>query len=217
MAVIINGKKRYKKITEKEAEIWDAQAMRLKESLFLAGVSSAEIMRKCDFKGCSISKSNFSNYCHGQREIAKDHIDCITDVFIELLNAKNISVNPILFKDYLLGNNPCVTSYEEYEAYMNDTPDECFNLYSKFFAYAGMLLGYDSGITIRTRKSNYDEKKKKIIEASNTTIDYDNPEYSLYYNGTIKYFTVPEMKAFYESMISNIQKEFNEYKGGDTP
>lgn len=215
MTVIINGKKRYKKITEKEAEIWDAQAMRLQEALFLAGVTSADVRRKCELKGCSISKSNFSNYCHGQREIAKNHIDCITEVFTELFNAKNISINPILFKDYLLGNNPCVTSYEEYEAYMNDTPDECFNLYSKFFAYAGMILGYDSGITIWTRKSNYDESKNKIIEGSNTTIHYDDPEYSLYYDGIIKNFTVSEMKAFYENIISNIQKEFNEYKEGD--
>ena len=214
--LIINGKKRYKKITEEEAKKWDSQASRLKESIRIADVSGADIIRKCELKGCNISKSNFSNYCNGQRDIAKDHIDSITDVLIEDLSAKGIVRNPILFKDYIQGNLPFIDSYEEYEVYINDRPEECFTQYSKFFAYAGMILGYDNGITIWTRKSNIDEKTNRIKDISSTKIEKDDPEYSLYYNGKIRYFSVPEMKSFYESMIKHIQEQFNDVKEGDS-
>ena len=213
--IIVNGKKRYKKTSEEEAKKLDAQALRLKEELRLADLSSADMIRKCELKGINIHKSNFSNYCNGQREISKDHIDSITDALIECLGSKGILRNQVLYKEYLSGDKYFLSTYEEYEAYITEEPDECLSLYSKFFAYAGMILGYDNGLTIWTRKSNIDEKTNKIKDLSITNIKKDDPEYSLYYNGKIRYFSVPEMKEFYESMIKHIQDQFEDMKEGD--
>lgn len=202
--VIVNGKRRYSKVTAKEVKQWEASAARLNLMMELAGISASYIEKQSEQTENTIHSSNMSDYRHARRKIKDEHLDFIAGLLYKALKRNGYKYNLDIFTLYLSGMEPTCTNYEEFENIARDIPDIKISKYKTLFDQAGFILSFDDGFY-------------SIADDRGNSIDhgYDDPEYTLFFDGKYKHFNSDQIESFYQRIIKYMQDSFSKLKGSD--
>lgn len=202
--LLIKGKYRYGKPSKNTVVQWDASAERLTSMMKRAGINASKICRLSEGSENVIYPANLSDYKKAYRGIKADHLDFISRILHDALKEKGYDYDFDLFKLYLSGKEPLCETYEEFANILSKNPDLNFKKYRDLFKHAGFILSYDDGFY-------------SIVNDQHETIEcgYDDPTYSVYFDGVIKHLTPDEIETFYQSIVNYIQHAFSDLKEGD--
>lgn len=203
--LMIRGKYRYGKPSEDTVIQWDASAERLTSMMKLAGINASKICRLSEGSENVIYPANLSDYKKAYRGIKAEHLDFISRILHDALKEKGYDYDFDLFKLYLSGIDPSCETYEEFANILRKNPNLNYEKYRELFKHAGFILSYDNGFY-------------SIVNDHHETIDcgYDDPTYSIYFDGVIKHLTPDEIEVFYQSIVRHMQDAFITLKEGDS-
>ena len=205
--VIVNGKRRYSKVTAKEVKQWEASASRLNSMMELAGINASYIVKKSE-QSEKLKKpipiSNMSDYRHARRKIKDEHLDFIAELLYKALKRNGYKYDLDIFTLYLSGMETTCANYEEFENISRDIPDIKISKYKTLFDQAGFILSFDDGFY-------------SIADDQGNSIDhgYDDPKYTLFFDGKYKHFNSDQIESFYQRIIKYMQDSFSKLKGSD--